>query len=217
MTREILGEGEPSAEAAPKLLPGAIDWTKPVRTKGRKVPVTIYAVDPALKKPVVGKIHDEYAEVTDWHLNGSFHPTKGESGLDLENVPAAQAAPEPSPLSVGDWVRVLPVVLEIQDKSINITEEMVGMVGALYRVDALSDGLATVNGWAFRLEWLQRYVPEREARSAPEPSGEGSLIGYALAMRVLQSDLYANLDEVERGECDALIRAGVDRAKVEGK
>jgi hypothetical protein len=36
-------------------------------------------------------------------------------------------------------------------------------------------------------------------------------------MRVLQSDLYANLDEVERGECDALIRAGVDRAKVEGK
>jgi hypothetical protein len=97
MTREILGEGEPSAEAAPpKLLPGAIDWTKPVRTKGRRLPVTIYAVDPALKKPVVGKIHDEYAEVTDWHLNGSFHPTKGESGLDLENVPAAQAAPEPS-------------------------------------------------------------------------------------------------------------------------
>jgi hypothetical protein len=92
MTREILGDGEPSAEAAPpKLLPGAIDWTKPVRTKGRRLPVTIYAVDPALKKPVVGKIHDEYAEVTDWHLNGSFHPTKGESGLDLENVPTAPA------------------------------------------------------------------------------------------------------------------------------
>lgn len=30
-------------------------------------------------------------------------------------------------------------------------------------------------------------------------------IGYALAMRVLQSDLYRRLDDVERGECEALI------------
>lgn len=31
--------------------------------------------------------------------------------------------------------------------------------------------------------------------------------GYALAMRVLQSDLYRQLDERERAECDELIRA----------
>lgn len=30
--------------------------------------------------------------------------------------------------------------------------------------------------------------------------------GYALAMRVLQSDLYAKLDDLERAECDALCR-----------
>lgn len=29
--------------------------------------------------------------------------------------------------------------------------------------------------------------------------------GYALAMRVMQSDLYAQLDDRERDECDALI------------
>lgn len=29
--------------------------------------------------------------------------------------------------------------------------------------------------------------------------------GYALAMRVMQSDLYAQLDDRERAECDALI------------
>lgn len=33
------------------------------------------------------------------------------------------------------------------------------------------------------------------------------VLGAALAMRVLQSDLYAELDDTERGECDALIRA----------
>lgn len=31
--------------------------------------------------------------------------------------------------------------------------------------------------------------------------------GWKLAMRVLQSDLYATLDDAERAECDALIRA----------
>ena len=32
--------------------------------------------------------------------------------------------------------------------------------------------------------------------------------GYALAVRVLQSDLYAQLDDKERAECDELIRRG---------
>lgn len=31
--------------------------------------------------------------------------------------------------------------------------------------------------------------------------------GWKLAMRVLQSDLYATLDDAERADCDALIRA----------
>ena len=30
--------------------------------------------------------------------------------------------------------------------------------------------------------------------------------GYALAARVLQSDLYAKLDDRERAECDAMVR-----------
>jgi len=32
------------------------------------------------------------------------------------------------------------------------------------------------------------------------------LLGAALAMRVLQSDLYHDLDSIERAECDELIR-----------
>lgn len=34
-------------------------------------------------------------------------------------------------------------------------------------------------------------------------------LGYALAMRVLQSDLYRQLDDTERGECDELVRRGM--------
>lgn len=33
-------------------------------------------------------------------------------------------------------------------------------------------------------------------------------LGFKLAMRVLQSDLYAKLDDAERSECDALIKDG---------
>jgi hypothetical protein len=35
----------------------------------------------------------------------------------------------------------------------------------------------------------------------------GEPVGWKLAMRVLQSDMYAQLDEAERAECDALVRA----------
>jgi len=36
--------------------------------------------------------------------------------------------------------------------------------------------------------------------------------GYALAVRVLQSEVYAKLDERERAECDELVRRGLGRA-----
>jgi hypothetical protein len=120
MTREILGDGEPSAEAAPpKLLPGAIDWTKPVRTKGRKVPVTIYAVDPALKKPVVGRVNDDH-DLLDWGLDGSFHAGRGESGLDLENVPAAPAPALGAPLD--ELIKAAKCLLRIWDTTRNRQE-----------------------------------------------------------------------------------------------
>lgn len=38
------------------------------------------------------------------------------------------------------------------------------------------------------------------------PGKSGEAIGWKLAMRVLQSDLYTTLDDAERAECDALIR-----------
>jgi hypothetical protein len=42
-----------------------------------------------------------------------------------------------------------------------------------------------------------------EAR--PNAAGQEQRLGYALAMRVLQSDLYHQLDERERAECDAFL------------
>lgn len=49
----------------------------------------------------------------------------------------------------------------------------------------------------------------RAAKTGQAPTG------FALAMRVLQSDLYAQLDDIERGECDALIAAGQQALKVQ--
>lgn len=40
-----------------------------------------------------------------------------------------------------------------------------------------------------------------------------SIIGYALATYVLQSDLYRQLDDVERDECHAFIQAGIAALK----
>lgn len=53
---------------------------------------------------------------------------------------------------------------------------------------------------------LNKIADERaaEQRRAAGLLPEGT-IGRILAMRVLQSDLYAKLDEEERAECDALI------------
>lgn len=41
--------------------------------------------------------------------------------------------------------------------------------------------------------------------------------GWKLAMRVLQSDLYAQLDEAEKAECDALVKTNPHLAKPERK
>lgn len=41
-----------------------------------------------------------------------------------------------------------------------------------------------------------------------QPAMLADSFGYSLAMRVLQSTLYANLDDKERAECDELIRRG---------
>ncbi len=41
--------------------------------------------------------------------------------------------------------------------------------------------------------------------------------GYALAMRVLQSDLYHQLDDRERAECDELIRAAQNPADLDAQ
>lgn len=45
-----------------------------------------------------------------------------------------------------------------------------------------------------------------DAIAAAKAPNTDSRIGHALAMRVLQSDLYRQLDETERSECDELIR-----------
>jgi hypothetical protein len=60
--------------------------------------------------------------------------------------------------------------------------------------------------WIDRGNWLWALRFERT------PS-----IGRALAMRVLQSDLYFQLDEVERGECDALIHDHLQSLKAPSK
>lgn len=47
-------------------------------------------------------------------------------------------------------------------------------------------------------------------RHIPKPkSKQFETHGYALAMRVLQSDLYHQLDALERAECDELIQRGM--------
>ncbi len=41
---------------------------------------------------------------------------------------------------------------------------------------------------------------------------DGRPVGCALALRVMQSNLYPALDEAERADCDALIRKNLDWA-----
>jgi hypothetical protein len=51
----------------------------------------------------------------------------------------------------------------------------------------------------------------------PGKSPDYDRFGYALAMRVLQSDLYHQLDERERSECDEFIRAATGKESEHGK
>lgn len=51
--------------------------------------------------------------------------------------------------------------------------------------------------------------PIGTAARIAELETQGFATGYALAMRVLQSDLYKQLDPESRAECDALIAAGM--------
>ena len=52
-------------------------------------------------------------------------------------------------------------------------------------------------------------APPPAPQSAPiHAAKQYETFGYALAMHVLQSDLYHNLDDKERAECDEMIRAG---------
>jgi hypothetical protein len=75
-----------------KPFPGPVDFTKPVRTKGSKIPVRILAIDHGLTRPVVGVVLSPFQRTytRDWSLNGLF--TNIESSLDLENVPESPAA-----------------------------------------------------------------------------------------------------------------------------
>lgn len=62
----------------------AIDWTRPVQTRGGMT-VKIYAIDHGLKKPVVGSFGDS-ADATTWAYDGTFIHGRI-STLDLENIP----------------------------------------------------------------------------------------------------------------------------------
>ena len=69
-------------------IPGHIDWSRPLRTKGGLEAVRIIAIDHSLTKPVIGVILDSCLskQVQTWSYNGEFCSAAGEF-LDLENVP----------------------------------------------------------------------------------------------------------------------------------
>ncbi len=70
-----------------------IDFSKPVRTKGDKMPVRILATDATTfdGKPIVGT-YDGYVET--WTAGGSYCNEPVASGMDLENIPAPGRIPE---------------------------------------------------------------------------------------------------------------------------
>jgi len=68
---------------------------------------------------------------------------------------------------------------------------------------------AALCAWASDLEaGHQVWIPAASLRDIAAALAQAEQRqGRALAMRVLQSDLYAKLDDLERAECDALIAA----------
>jgi len=94
------GSGEtpspaPEASALENWIPGPskpfntrIDFTRPVRTSGRKHPVRILAIDWSLRRPIIGVIdHEDYRnEAESWYPDGSYSKMGGlDGGLSLEN------------------------------------------------------------------------------------------------------------------------------------
>lgn len=68
--------------------------------------------------------------------------------------------------------------------------------------------------------WAQHEINEAcdahdAARSAlsDNPAQERRPLGCALAMRVLQSDLYRGLDDAQRADCDELVRRNLEWCK----
>lgn len=53
-------------------------------------------------------------------------------------------------------------------------------------------------------------MPFLHVLETPRLGGEARPIGCALAMRVMQSPLYQQLDEAERADCDELVRQNLD-------
>lgn len=64
----------------------AVDFTKPVRTKGGKN-VQIIAIVHAFKRPILGRCDSEFLRdsVMEWNLDGRFGSSEGGDRLDLGN------------------------------------------------------------------------------------------------------------------------------------
>ena len=76
------------------------------------------------------------------------------------------------------------------------------------------DNIATfgngIDDWNLQRDFFEALCRYALAAQRPEERLKGDALyashGYALAARVLQSDLYAKLDDRERAECDAMVR-----------
>jgi hypothetical protein len=72
-------------------IPGPIDWSKPLQTKGGHYPVRVIAIDHSLTRPVIGVVGGTESslsrEVNSWHYNGQFDARTSGDCLDLVNVP----------------------------------------------------------------------------------------------------------------------------------
>jgi hypothetical protein len=73
--------------------------------------------------------------------------------------------------------------------------------------------------WRYRDENTNRLVNPtvtHELATVPQPRQEARPLGCALAMRVLQSDLYKQLNDAERADCDELVQRNLEWLKRDG-
>ena len=86
-TQELRKRPTPFALGPENPIPGPVDWTKPVRTKGGKFPIRVYAIDHSLIQPVVGRIvYDVRSPMaSSWQLSGIFGFGGGSDCNDAEN------------------------------------------------------------------------------------------------------------------------------------